>query len=627
MIPASLPPDEATRLTALESYGVLDTQAEEVFDQIVRLAARLTGSPIALVSLVDAGRQWFKARHGLDAAETPREMAFCAHAILAPDRPFSVPDATADARFAGNPLVTGAPDIRAYLGVPLVAQCGQAIGTLCVIDRVARQHGPQEIEVISTLASAVMVNLELRRALRRSQEAAMSDALTGLPNRRAATARLAEFIAQGQPVAVVAVDLDHFKETNDAEGHAAGDALLCAAASRLLASVRQTDLVARLGGDEFAVFLIGLDNRQIAESIARQISEALHQPVPFNGKLLRLGATLGVAVAPEDAERAEVVLRAADEALVLAKREGRGGIGWASREGAERLVRAAAVVRTFDAAISEDGATVRGSTAVLQPIIALHAHSTDNRKGTPVLALEALARWSDASLGSVPPAELFPLLGPTRGAVLGRAVRAAAMAVVAGLRADGMTGARVALNLSPAEVARSTIAQDIATEVEAAGLSLDAIELEITEEVLLDRVSDRTLDSLAALRGRGARLVLDDFGTGNSGLAQLLRLPLDAVKLDKRFVQRLGMDDRAEEIVRATVSLAHGLRLSVVAEGVETERQAAIAAKLGCDAAQGFLFARPMPDDQLRDWFSRRSAAAAGVLVPLRTGLRGAGAH
>jgi EAL domain-containing protein (putative c-di-GMP-specific phosphodiesterase class I) len=164
----------------------------------------------------------------------------------------------------------------------------------------------------------------------------------------------------------------------------------------------------------------------------------------------------------------------------------------------------------------------------------------------------------------------------------------------------------------------ANIAQHVAEAVERAGLALDAIEIEITEEVLLDRVSDRTLDALAALRGRGARLALDDFGTGNSGLAQLLRLPLDAIKLDKRFVQRLGTDTRAEAIVRMAVSLAHGLGLHVVAEGVETERQAAMLQSLGADCVQGFLFAHPMDPETLRDWLMVHAAEPPSGLVPLR---------
>lgn len=606
---------------ALRSYHILDTEADESLDQIVRLAARLTGSPISLVSLIDADRQWFAARHGLPVAETPRDQAFCAHAILDPARPLVVPDATADPRFADNPLVTGAPDIRAYLGVPLVNRDGHALGTLCVIDRVTRAHTEEEIEVVATLARAVVANLELRRALHETREVALTDPLTGLLNRRAVTARLTEALAGGEPIGVVAVDLDHFKEVNDAEGHAAGDALLRAAAVRLRGCVRAGDVVGRLGGDEFAACLIGMQDRAVIARIAERIGAALHRPVEHGGRSLRLGATLGIAGAPADATAADLLLRAADAALMRAKREGRGGIGWASRADAERLVRAAAVVRGFDAACDAAGVVRSGAAAHLQPIVGLGGAGA----APPILAFEALARWSDPELGAVPPAELFSLLGPVRGAALGRAVRKAALGALAVLRADGLTAARLALNLSAAEVARPGIAQEVAAAVEAAGLSLAAIEVEITEEVLLDRVSDRTLDELAALRGRGARLVLDDFGTGNSGLAQLLRLPLDAVKLDKRFVQRLGIDRRAEEIVRATVSLARGLGMAVVAEGVETERQAAAVAALGCDAAQGFLFARPMPSEALRQWLLRRQAEDSGVLVPLRAHARASG--
>lgn len=624
MIPAPLPADEAERLAALRSYGLLDTAPEPAFDELVRLAAGLTRSPIALISLVDEERQWFKARLGLDTPETPRGMAFCAHAILEPGQPMTVSDATADPRFAGNPLVTGAPHIRAYLGAPLLSADGKALGTLCVIDRVARRHLPEEIETVSVLAHAVTANLELRRALGKANELAFVDALTGLPNRRAATARLAAAIAERRPVAVLAVDLDHFKETNDADGHAAGDELLRAAALRLRGLVRDGDLVGRLGGDEFAVFLFGVSDRGLAGEIAARISAALHQPVAFAGRQLRLGATLGIALAPSDAEDPELVLRAADEALVRAKRDGRGSVGWASRADAERLVRAAAVVRAFDAALGPAG-QVDGAVPAFQPIVALGGDGAAGDGEPPAIAMEVLARWSDPAVGAVPPDELFPLLGPVRAAALGRTVRNAALAAAASLRADGLTRARIALNLSASEVARPDIAQEIAAEVAAAGLSLDAVEVEITEEVLLDRVSDRTLTGLAALRKGGARLVLDDFGTGNSGLAQLLRLPLDALKLDKRFVQRLGVDARATEIVRATVSLARGLGMVVVAEGVETERQAALAAALGCDAVQGFLYARPMPYAELRAWLARRVVAPRAA--PVRERLRATGSN
>jgi diguanylate cyclase (GGDEF)-like protein len=605
---AQLPLDEPNRLLAPQSYSVLDTACEKALYNIVALAAQLTGSAIALISLVDAERQWFKARYGMNAAEAHCDLAFCAHAILDPSQPLVVPNATHDPRFADNPLVTGPPNLHAYLGVPLVNPEGHALGTLCVIDREPRHHDENMIRTMTALARTVVVTLELRQTMQQLRECASTDPLTNLLNRRGVEAALAEVGRRDVPIAAIAIDLDHLKEANDAYGHAAGDALLRAAGARLRASVRPGDIVGRIGGDEFVAVLIGVADRGTALGVAQRISAVLREPVPHGAKLLRLGATLGVAVAPDDAGEPELLLRAADDALIRTKHNGRGGIGWASRADAERLVRAVAILREFDAAAAEG--KVPCLSAHFQPLVALNAEGG-------IVAFEALARWHHPDTGEVPPDELLTLIGPERTIRLGQAVREEALAALAALRQAGLTNARLALNLSAGEVAQPDICASLAGQMDRAGLSFDAVEVEITEEVLLDRVSDRTLDQLASLRGRGARLVLDDFGTGNSGLLQLLRLPLDAVKLDKRFIQRLGNDNRAEEIVRATISLAHGLGMEVVAEGVETERQVAILRALGCDIAQGFLFARPMDATALECWLRQRATAqAVGLTSP-----------
>ncbi|MBM3524614.1 MAG: EAL domain-containing protein, partial [Alphaproteobacteria bacterium] len=432
-------------------------------------------------------------------------------------------------------------------------------------------------------------------------------------NRRSVAAVLGDVIATGTPVAVVAIDLDHFKEVNDTAGHAAGDMLLRTVGSRLAGCVRPNDIVGRIGGDEFIVLLIGVGEADIARAVTERIRAALHKPVPHGDRMLRLGATLGVALAPVDAATPDLIMRAADEALLRAKRDRRGTIGFADRKDAVQITRAVAIVRAFDESCSGDA--IAGVSAHLQPIISLRAAADGPIE---VLAFEALARWSHPELGQVSPGELLSVIGPERTARLGAAVRDDALRTLAELRAAGLTEARIALNLSAGEVMRADIALDIEAQVHRAGLSLDTVEIEITEEVLLDRVSDRTLEQLASLRGRGAKLMLDDFGTGTSGLSQLLRLPLDAVKLDKTFVQRLGADRRAEEIVRATMSLARGLGLDVIAEGVETPQQAARLRALGCDVAQGFLFARPMPRAALETWLvdaARRPAEPATPIV------------
>jgi diguanylate cyclase (GGDEF)-like protein len=599
---AALPSTEANRLAAVFSYDVLDTAGEESFDDIVALASRLTDCPISAVSFVDAERVWFKARRGLGMTELHRDLALCAHAILDPGSTLMVVDATKDRRFADNPLVVGAPYIRSYLGVPLVNPDGHALGTLCVMDFVPRSHDEGTIRSVEILARSVVVNLELRRALFLVRGMALTDVLTGLPNRRAVMETLTDRVVRGDDVALILVDLDHFKEANDAEGHAAGDSLLCATADRLRASVRPGDLVGRIGGDEFAVLLLDLADQSMAAEIAQRISDALHRPVMHDGKLIRLGATLGVAVTPGDAQEPETAMRVADAAMVRAKGECRGTVGRASPGDPERLVRAAAIVRAFDG-VDMDHDAMPSVMVHFQPIVSLRH---DSSAVSSIIAVEALARWSHPDLGEVPPSELVQMIGLHRTSGLWRMVREQAFTAFANLIQGGLVDVRLALNLSASEVSMADIALQLVDHAERVGLSLAAVELEITEDVLLDRVSDRTLDQLAALRGRGARLVLDDFGTGNSGLSQLLRLPLDGLKLDQRFVRRLETDTRAEEIVRASVSVAHGMGLKITAEGVETEQQAAMLRSLGCDAAQGFLFARPMPATVLKTWLRDR---------------------
>ena len=279
---ARLPANELDRLAALDSYDVLDTICEETFDNLTRLAAKLTGSPTALISLIDADRQWFKSRYGLDAAETHRDDAFCAHAIHTPASAMVVPDATLDPRFADNRLVTGPLGVRFYAGVPLVNQEGFALGALCVLDYSARQISAEALDCLRVLAQTVMATLELRRAMGRMRDMALTDGLTCLPNRVAFMVALGQAIARqrrdGRAFTLLYLDLDGFKHVNDRLGHAIGDAALCETAEVLRTCVRTEDTVARLGGDEFAVLLVGGDGTEaqlVAERIRSHIAGAM----------------------------------------------------------------------------------------------------------------------------------------------------------------------------------------------------------------------------------------------------------------------------------------------------------------------------------------------------------------
>lgn len=249
-----IPDNEDERLAALHALGLLDTEAEEHFDRITRLAQRVLGVPIALVSLVDGDRQWFKSRIGLDPQETSRDASFCAHAIVDDADVFVVEDATVDRRFSDNPLVVGQPEIRFYAGSPIAGPDGSKLGTLCVIDRVPRELSKEDEQALRDLAAIVERELEVRQT-------SMVDPLTGAYNRRGFELLAAHVFRSARrqhvPVSVVYLDLDGLKLVNDAQGHGAGDALIVRAAEVLSSTFRDSDVVARLGGDEFAVVLTG----------------------------------------------------------------------------------------------------------------------------------------------------------------------------------------------------------------------------------------------------------------------------------------------------------------------------------------------------------------------------------
>ncbi len=323
---APKPPDEPARLAALERYAILDTEPEPTFDRIAGLVSRILEVPIALVSLVDVERQWFKACIGLPIHETSRDVAFCAHAIHANDV-FEIPDATADPRFVDNPLVTGPPFIRAYLGAPLCTPDNQRIGTLCALDSRPREFTPSQIATLVDLAKIVVDELELRRVARGLREAqqqlaelAVTDSLTGLSNRRGLDARLdvlAAEAARGRRFSIAIADIDHFKRVNDSHGHAVGDRVLVAVAHALRDAVRKSDLVARLGGEEFCIVQADVDGE-----LSTMLTERLRVAVAAIGDPVAVTASFGVCHSSTTADPV-AMLAAADAALYRAKRAGR----------------------------------------------------------------------------------------------------------------------------------------------------------------------------------------------------------------------------------------------------------------------------------------------------------------
>lgn len=325
MTPPDFPPNELARVSLLRSLDILDTDPEDRFDRVTRIAQRLFDVPVALISLVDANRQWFKSCVGLDSRETPRDISFCGHAILGDDI-LLIPDTTADARFADNPLVTGAPHIRFYAGCPLDLGNGVHIGTLCLIDTVPRRFSAQDLQLLRDLGD--MTAQELK-----ALAAATSDDLTGLLNRRgflAAAGQALELCRRAEnPVAMLYCDLDRFKQINDTYGHVEGDHVLKVFAGMLRSTFRSSDIVARLGGDEFVAMLTNADPAAVGAAIDRIERELAAYSLQAR-RGYALGCSLGFATfGGKDLPDVDVMLAAADDnmyAMKRSRRENRDGI-------------------------------------------------------------------------------------------------------------------------------------------------------------------------------------------------------------------------------------------------------------------------------------------------------------
>lgn len=324
---APLPADEHERLEALLDYGILDTDAEPLFDDLALLASNICQTPIGLVSLVDKDRQWFKARVGLSASETSRDVSFCAHAILQPNL-FIVRDATEDARFAANPLVTNEPKIRFYAGMPLFTADGKhALGTLCGIDRVPRELNSTQKNSIEALAHQVQAIFELRLRLRQEKHLARIDFLTGAANRRAfyeaIERELGRLRRYGRPFSVAYVDIDNLKQLNDDLGHESGDAILCEVSATARKHLRQTDMIGRIGGDEFGILFSEADSRAArgaADNFNNYLLEAMRQnqwPVTIS---------IGLVTCLTAPTSVEELIRKTDELMYKVKKSGKNNI-------------------------------------------------------------------------------------------------------------------------------------------------------------------------------------------------------------------------------------------------------------------------------------------------------------
>lgn len=429
---------------------------------------------------------------------------------------------------------------------------------------------------------------ERRKSEARIQFLAHYDDLTQLPNRSSFNDFLQRELArarrQDQKLAVLCLDLDRFKEINDIFGHHMGDNLLKGVAARLLKTTRETDIVARLSGDEFVILQVGIDQPMGAQALAERLGDEFKHVFDFDGQEILTSCTIGISLYPSDGTDSGTLLRNADTALYRAKAEGRGSYRFFEPSMDKQLRER----RILDLELRQ---------SLIRNQIYLHYQPQVNLNAAQLVGFECLARWRHHELGEIPPSLFIPLAEESGFIIqLGLWVLQQACAEAA----QWQRPLNIAVNLSPVQFQQGDIVKAIREILKDTGLAPQRLELEITEGVLL-RDKERATAILQELKAMGIRIAMDDFGTGYSSLSYLQSFPFDKIKIDSSFVSGLADNEDARAIVQAIVGLGKGLKMPVVAEGVETEAQLAILRGESCDEIQGYLVSKPCAISDFED--------------------------
>jgi len=567
---------EQERVAALERLGILDDQTSEYFEGVTRLAMEIFATPGAYISLIDRDRQLIKASTGFCRPGDSREQSFCNHTIQLADV-LVVEDTLADERFRNNPAVTGPDKVRFYAGAPLLTRDGYAIGALCVIDQAPRALSQEQRERLRALAALVMSHIELRRVV------GLVDAVTGMANKFQLEEDLKEqyATAEGEQRVLLYIDMpDAAKafEIASVLGITVYDDLIRGVARKLERLFDGRATLYHITDARFAVLSSGGDNEAFIVFV-HGLEQALQEPlmdlnVPLN--LQSFGGIVPFELCPSSFSDAPRKASAAVNQALIARQR------WLRYEpqADARLQRAFRLLNDVEAGLRENHFHL-----VYQP-------KHDLRNGASVSA-EALLRWQHPELGFVSPAEFIPLIektaliGPLTDWVIRSAIRQTAEWYAQG------HPIKIAINLSAHNFEEADICQRLAEACREFGLPPRYVEVECTEGIWME--SPAILKTLNEIRAMGMSLALDDFGTGYSNFAYLQQVPATVIKVDQSLIRNLHTSERDQRIVRSLIALARELEYEVVAEGVETEHSLELIRRWGCQLAQGYHFAKPLP--------------------------------
>jgi diguanylate cyclase (GGDEF)-like protein/PAS domain S-box-containing protein len=503
--------------------------------------------------------------------------------------------------FKTRPLEVG---LRACWSTPIKGKDGRVIGTFAFYFRECRAPSRWHQRIVDACVHLSALAIERKEARAQIARLAYHDMLTGLPNR----AQLRHLIDQAieacpaeKHVALLFVDLDHFKDINDTLGHSAGDELLVELTQRLRRKIRPGDLFGRLGGDEFVIVLPDCD-AEGASRIASGITEALVAPLQLGSRQVPISVSMGISIYPDNATDIDTLMQQADAAMYKAKQAGRATYRFFSadmdRLAEQRLIYSAAL----RLAISNDA-------------LQLHYQPQTRAIDGAMYGAEALARWHDPVLGEVPPTKFIPLAEES-GLIeqIGLWSLREACRQLAAWRRAGLGVPCVSVNLSPLNFQNANLAAMVAETLAANGLPPETLMLEITEGVLMNERSV-AIETMNAIRELGVGLSLDDFGTGYSSLSRLAHLPIRELKIDRSFMRDIECDASALAVATAVIRVGQSLKMTVVAEGVETVAQRDVLKELGCDVFQGYLFARAMSPDAFERWLLNHTVEQAAAML------------
>ena len=522
--------------------------------------------------------------------------------------PVWVNDVTQDTRFQRASLAVKA-GLHGAFAFP-IRSGNETLGVMEFFSRESRPPNEALLQSARSIGNQIGLFIARTQAEERVHHLAHYDELTGLPNRSMFNQRLSHALVQAKrhdrPLAVLFIDLDRFKNINDTLGHEAGDRVLKEVADRLRGCLRESDTVGRLGGDEFVVLIeellqpvhVAAVAQRILAAVAQKILAAVAKPFIVDAHEFHLTASIGISTYPEDSADMQSLLKNADIAMYRAKEQGKNNFQFYSAQMNVHTLERLALESNLRRALERNEFLLH-----YQPKVDIGSGS--------ITGMEALVRWQQPGKVLIPPAQFIPLAEETGLIVpIGAWVLKTACARNKSWQEQGLPPLRVAVNLSARQFAHETLLQDVARALNESGLDPTALELEITESMVMHN-PEHAVKLLNKLKAMGIQLSIDDFGTGYSSLSYLKRFPLDSVKIDRSFIKDLPGDSDDAAITRAIIAMAHSLRLKVIAEGVETEQQLSFLREHGCDEMQGYYFSKPLPETEFFQLLQHGAAARA----------------